>query len=181
MNYVMVAGEGDTSRENVEAILEDFFYAHKGEESTMVVPFKKVPSRGQVYAMQMAKDNKAEVIIYSHSDARLENVDKSSIEFSDDPIEGAISLIKPMNAKAYVLWSDDSQEAVEVVQACKEADISVYDLTSGGIPLNTATANVEAKHLPKEAKPLPKYSSADIQKAVDELIKAIKESILNDR
>lgn len=175
----MVAGEGITSRENVEAILEDYFYANKGADNAMVVPFTKAPSRGQVYAMQMAKDNKTEVIIYAPSDARLENVDKSSIEFSDSPIVDAISLIKPMNHKAYVLWSDDSQEAVEVVQACKEADISVYDLTSGGIPLNTAESIVEAKPLPKELKPLPKNDL--IQEALDNLIKAIKDSVLDGR
>lgn len=177
MNYVMVAGEGETSRENVEAILEDYFYANKGTDNAMVVPFTKAPSRGQIYAMQMAKDNKTEVIIYAPSDARLENVDKSSIEFSDSPIRDAISLIKTMNHKAYVLWSDDSQEAVEVVQSCKESDISVYDLTSGGIPLNTAESITEAKPLPKEPKPLLKNDP--VQEALDNLIRVIKESLVN--
>ena len=178
MRYVLVAGEGETSRENVEAILEDYFYAHKGEDLVMVVPFNKVPSRGQIYAMQMAKENKAEVLVYAPESARLENVEKSSLEITDTPIKDSVGFITNNEAVAYVLWSDDGQEALEALQACREHSVQTYDLTAGGIPLTNVIPTTKPV-LPPQPQ-LPKSSKPDaIQEALEGLVEAIRESLLN--
>lgn len=175
MRYVLVAGEGETSRENVEAILEDYFYAHKGEEIAMVVPFTKAPSRGQVYAMQMAKDNKAEIIVYAPQSARLENTEKSSLEVTDTPIKSAVDLIKGMAASAYILWSDEGSEAPQVLEACRSESVASYDLTAGGIPLTNLVEPITAPSATPKAKPKPNA----VQEALDALVEAIRESVLN--
>lgn len=178
MHYVLVAGESDTSRENVEAILEDYFYANKGEEIIMVVPFYKTPSRGQVYAMQMAKDNKADVLVYAPESARLENVEKSSLEVTDSPIRDSVSLLAGNPAVAYLLCSDDGQEFYEALQACREGSIPSYDLTAGGIPLTDFKPPIQDPKPKEPQTPKPSRPNA-VQEALDGLVEAIRESILN--
>lgn len=178
MRYVMVAGEGETSRENVEAILEDYFYAHKGEDLVMVIPFNRAPSRGQVYAMQMAKENKTEIVVYAPESARLENVEKSSLENTDTPIKDSVGLMSGNEAVSYVLWSDESQEALEALQACRESSIQTYDLTAGGIPLTSFVPPIKPPTPPQPQTPKPSRPDA-IQEALDGLVEAIRESLLN--
>lgn len=175
MKFLLVAGEGETSRENVEAILEDFFYVNKGNDCVLVIPFYKAPSRGQVYAMQMAKDNKADLIVFAPETARLENVEKASIETTNKPMDTAIQMIENRSAVAYLLYSDDGDEFTEALSACKENGIPTYDLTAGGMPLSSGDP-VAVKPLPNELKPLPKDK---VQEALDALVKAIKESLQN--
>lgn len=175
MHYILVAGEGDTSRENVEAILEDYFYANKGQSIVMIVPFYVAPSRGQVYAMQMAKDSRAEVVVYAPQSGRLDNVEKSSIEFTDAPISDAINLIKDSKAAVYVLWSEAGKEAFETVSFCRDLSLSAYDLTAGGIPLTNA---IQPYKEPVST-PEPSTKADPIQEALNGLVAAIKESILN--
>ena len=174
MRYVLIAGEGETSRENVEAILEDYFYAHKGEPMVMVVPFHRAPSRGQVYAMQMAKDNKVEIVVYAPESARMENVEKSSLEITDTPVTDSVGLLAGNEASAYILWSDEGDEASEALQACRGGSIPAYDLTAGGIPLTNVVEPIQPS-TPKPAKPRPDA----VQQALEGLVEAIRESILN--
>lgn len=175
MRYVLVAGEGDTSRENVESILEDYFYAYKGEDIVMVVPFVKAPSRGQVYAMQMAKGNKADVVVFAPQSARLENTEKSSLEITDTPIQSAVDLIKGMTSSAYILWSDEGEESAEILGACKAESVAAYDLTAGGMPLTSFIEPITAPSATPKAKPKPDA----IQEALEALVAAIKDSVLN--
>lgn len=175
MRYVLVAGEGETSRENVEAILEDYFYAHKGEDLVMVVPFYKSPSRGQVYAMQMAKENKAEIIVYAPQSARLENTEKASLEVTDTPISSAVDLVKGLATSAYILWSDEGSEALQTLEACRAESVAAYDLTAGGIPLTNLVEPITAP----SATPMTKPKPTAVQEALDALVEAIRESVLN--
>lgn len=187
MRYVLVAGEGETSRENVEAILEDYFYTHKGEPLTMVVPFYRFPSRGQVYAVQMAKDNKAEVVVYATESARMENIEKTSAVFNDYPIEDAVALVAGKDTSAYILWSDEGNEAFEALEACKAKDVQAYDLTAGGMPItspekpakapiSTPEPKDEAKPLEKAVDPFSAESMKDLNAAIELLLK-LRESL----
>ena len=53
--YVLVAGKGATSRQNVEALMEDHYYA-KGDGGTVVIAIEKHATPSQVFVAQFAKD-----------------------------------------------------------------------------------------------------------------------------
>lgn len=130
MYYVLVAGNGKTSRANVEALMDDHYYAN-GEAGTLVIPVIDRPTEGQVWAAQFAKDNNKQVVVIAKSGASYDTVPKTTSIDSDNPFNEAVAYIKGQNSVAFLLWSDEDEDCLDILALCKEYGVDAKDLTSG--------------------------------------------------
>ena len=123
--YVIVAGNGVTSRANLEALMEDHFYAN-GEHGVVVLPYKDKPSQGQLFAAQLAKDKNKHIIVYTNS-GKFEGIPTSTM------VEGDVAKAKADFIKekvvAFLLWDDEDLESVNILADLK--GIECFDLTDG--------------------------------------------------
>lgn len=123
--YVIVAGNGLTSRANLEALMEDHFYAN-GANGVIVLPYETKPSQGQVFAAQLAKDKNKDIIIYTKS-GKFEGIPTSTM------VEGlakdAAKDFKNEKAVAFILWDDEDPNSVNLLADLD--GVPCFDLTDG--------------------------------------------------
>ena len=123
--YVIVAGNGVTSRANLEALMEDHFYAN-GEHGVVVLPYKDKPSQGQLFAAQLAKDKNKHIIVYTNS-GKFEGIPTSTM------VEGDVAKAKADFIKekvvAFLLWDDEDADSVNILADLEGIDC--FDLTDG--------------------------------------------------
>lgn len=123
--YVIVAGNGVTTRANLEALMEDHFYAN-GEHGVVVLPYKDKPSQGQIFAAQLAKDKNKDIIVYTKS-GNFNGIPTSTMVDGD-----ATSVTKDfINEKtvAFLLWDDEDSESANLLADLQ--GIQCFDLTDG--------------------------------------------------
>lgn len=123
--YVIVAGNGVTTRANLEALMEDHFYAN-GEHGVVVLPYKDKPSQGQIFAAQLAKDKNKDIIVYTKS-GNFNGIPTSTMVDGD-----ATTVTKDfINEKtvAFLLWDDEDSESANLLADLQ--GIQCFDLTDG--------------------------------------------------
>jgi hypothetical protein len=128
--YVLVVGKGQTSRANLEALMEDHYYAN-GPDGILVLAFKDKPSQGQVFAAQLAKDKSKEIIVFAPEGANFNGLVSSSITNDDNPLESAIKFVSKDKSSIFVLWDDEDTECQNTVSLCNDLNVNCYDLTDG--------------------------------------------------
>lgn len=143
--YVIVAGNGVTSRANLEALMEDHFYAN-GEHGVVVLYYKDKPSQGQVFAAQLAKDKNKEIIIYTRS-GKFDGIPSST------SVEGDLTTVnsdfKNEKAVAFLLWDDEDQDSVNALADLQ--GIQCFDLTDGLNLMSSANVKrVEPPIIPEQ-------------------------------
>ena len=145
--YVLIAGNGTTSRANLDALIEDHYYAN-GADGTLVMAYKNKPSQGQVFAAQLARDKSKEIIIFAEDSAQFEGV-PGGVNFTEskNPIQDAVKHIKGEKAVAFILWDDEDEDCLNTLAICNEMNIPCYDLTQGLIELK-ASKDIKAKEEP---------------------------------
>lgn len=133
---VLVAGSGETSRANVEALMEDHYHAN-GDNGLVVIAFDKRPSSGQIWAAQVASSKNLDVLIISPPDCSFDGVPRSSYIESLTPYKTAVDSL--VNGEAFILWSDDDPASMEVLAECKAAGIPAGDLCNGLVEIIPAS------------------------------------------
>jgi hypothetical protein len=128
--YVLVAGKGVTSRQNVEALMEDHYYA-KGDGGTVVIPIEKQATQSQVFVAQFAKDKNKDIVLVANPDADLANLPPSSVVHDESPLKKAVEIVAGADSAAFLLWDDGDESSLSVLASCKTARIPCYDLTNG--------------------------------------------------
>jgi hypothetical protein len=126
-SYVVVIGTGVTSRANLEALIEDYFYA-KGKDVYLALAFDKVPSQGQIFAAQYARDNSKEIVIFCQEGANLQPFPSSSVSVTDTPIKDAIDLT---DSTVMLLWDDSDPLCLEASNYCNSIHRRSYNLCEG--------------------------------------------------
>jgi hypothetical protein len=143
MYYVLVAGTGETSRANIEALMEDYYYAN-GDDGVLVLSYKDAPSKSQIYAAQYAVDCKKDIMVFCREDAKTSGIPRASITFADFPIVAATDYIKDQDGIAQILWNEeDTNEDIEIVQQCTDKKIRAYNLCDGLVPLSVIEKTVQ--------------------------------------
>ena len=143
MYYVLVAGTGETSRANIEALMEDYYYAN-GDGGALVLAYKDAPSRSQTYAAQYAVDCKKDILVFCREEAKSVGIPNASITFADFPIVAATDFIKDQQGIAQILWNaEDTDEDIEIVQQCTNKGIRAYNLCDGLVPLSVIEKTVQ--------------------------------------
>jgi hypothetical protein len=143
MYYVLVAGTGETSRANIEALMEDYYYAN-GDGGVLVLAYKDAPSKSQTYAAQYAVDCKKDIVVFCREDAKTVGIPNASVTFVDFPIIAATDFIKDQQGIAQILWNaEDTAEDTDIVQECASRGISAYNLCDGLVPLSVTEKTVQ--------------------------------------
>ena len=140
--YVIVAGDGQTSRANVEALIEDYVYGH-GQDVTFVLPYEKRPSQGQIFAAQLAKDKSKDILLFCREDANYEGIPSSSVSHSDRPFDTACAKLKGTNIVAFVLVDDEDQGTNNILSIFAEYKVAAFDLTEGLMTIKFNPASIE--------------------------------------
>lgn len=133
--YVLVAGNGATSRANIEALMEDHFYVN-GANGVVVMPIVGNPTPSQVFAAQYSIEKSKEVVYVSSEGSNLTNLPPASMLEDANPINKAIEIMAGEKSAGFLLWSDEDDLSLDVLVACKKADIKCFDLTEGLLPIN---------------------------------------------
>jgi len=149
--FVIVGGNGETSRANIEALMEDYYYAN-GNEGFLVLPYKLKPSQGQVFAAQYAKDKHKDILIFAPEDATHEGIPAASMNVTIKPFEEAASKLKSSKTSAFILWDDEDQDSQHILAVCKENDVPCFDLSDGLSPISAAPdiKAIKEPEFPKE-------------------------------
>jgi len=155
MYYVLVAGSGETSRANIEALMEDYYYAN-GDGGALVLAYTDTPTKSQIYAAQYAVDCKKDVLIFCREDSKTSGIPNASVTFADFPYVAATEFLQNNGAIAQLLWNPEPRpEDVEVLAQCVSHGIAAYDLCNGLIPLEVPEKTVQAPVVEAVAPPAP--------------------------
>jgi hypothetical protein len=115
--YVVVAGNGVTSRANLEALMEDHFYA-KGADGVVHIVENGKMSQAKVFSAQFAKDKNKPVF--------------------QSPLSEALGKTDPKNTSCFILWSDEDSECQNTLALATEMGIPCFDLTEGLLPIKAS-------------------------------------------
>ena len=130
---IIVAGNGNTTRANVEALIEDYILS-KDDKGTMILAFESKPSGAQIWAGQLAAAHSLDVIIVAEANSILDSAPKGSFVESNDPATASVDILATINLaekSAYIVWSDEDPFCASVLAGCKKHGIGAFDLTNG--------------------------------------------------
>jgi hypothetical protein len=133
--YVLVTGNGTTSRANLEALLEDYFFK-KNTEVVLVLSYSGLPSQGQIFAAQFAKDKSKDILVFAPNDSSLKDIPGSSFTTSKHPINEATVFIKG-SGTAFILWNPSDSDCTQTLDQCNAMGIPAHDLTTGLVSLSS--------------------------------------------
>jgi hypothetical protein len=150
---VLVAGNGETSRANVEALMEDHYHANSGN-GVVVIAFDDRPSSGQIWAAQTASALGLDIVVYGVISNNFTAMPKSAIHQSKSPFKDAAEYVaaNSESKEAFILWSDDDPASVEILAYCKDNDIPALDLRQGLMAIQPSETLVheEKPEIPEE-------------------------------
>lgn len=138
---IVVLGSGDTSRANVDALLDDYFF-NKKDKYVVVLAFNKQASQGQVFAAQFAKDNNKDLVVFANEGFISAGLPQASVTHSATPVKDAVNSAKGTDAEVFMLWSDEDMETANIISLVSEAGLPAYDLTDGLTKIQ-ASANIQ--------------------------------------
>lgn len=124
---IIIAGTGETSRANVEALIDDYIYSH-GQGVTFAIVYDKKPSQGQVFAAQFAKIKNKDIIVFCNDGATFDGIPSSPVVLNEP-------LPKWANSVAFVLIDDEDSEQYILLSQFHKSKVDMYDLTEGLIPI----------------------------------------------
>lgn len=128
--HVLVLGSGESSRANVEALLDDYFFSEK-DKSVIVLAFNRQASQGQIFAAQFAKDNEHELVIFANEGFISAGLPQATVTHSKNPVSDAIKEVADVEAVVFMLWSDEDMETANIIKAVADANVAAFDLTDG--------------------------------------------------
>lgn len=160
-HYIVIAGSGETSRANVEALIEDYVYAN-GNEAIIILAYEKKPSAGQVFASQWAKDKSKDVVIFANSGASYDGISGATVNESKYPYEDAVSFIgKNDKAVGFILWNDIDVLSNDIAEVFKKRSIKCLDLTDGLTDISFSSVAKEEPTIPEAEMIVEKKTAAE--------------------
>lgn len=156
---ILVTGSGETTRANVEALVDDYFYSYP--ELTVYLAVHGSASQGQVWLAQYAIDKEKNIEAFITEGSSMMGIPATvKRTVVAKPIEHAISL-NPH--EVLILWSDEDTHCLDALALCKEHKLSARDLTEGLhaiVPAEGIQETVEAE--------MPEAELIPIQEVVSE-------------
>jgi hypothetical protein len=178
---LIIAGNGETTRVNVEALLEDYFRGN-GKDFMLFLPFKDRPSQGQVWAHQLANEMDIPTTVVAPEGAILMSITSSSLVTAADPIKTAVETAVGGWASAFLLWDEGDVFTATLLSTLKEASVPAYDLCKGLLEVSAGTTPVEpqkaVEEVLDEAEPeLKVVEETDLLNIEEFLIKAVTKAV----
>lgn len=167
--FVIVAGGGETSRANLEALMEDHYYAN-GADGVLVLPVTDKISAAQVFAAQYAKDKNKEIVIFSKDTSDFPGVPPATIHQSDNPIVESSTKFAGEKVDAFLLWSDEDSLSQTLLSTYSTAGIPCFDLTDGLSPISAVAGLKPAQEtlFPIQEQDIPKPDEDEEDEDEDE-------------
>lgn len=152
-SFLIVAGNKETTRVNVEALLEDYFRGN-GKDFRLILPFYDRPSQGQIWAHQLAHDLGVPSLVVAPESAMLIGLNSSDMHQATDPITATVELAETAEngSVAFLLWDEQDSHTVALQTALKTASVPCYDLCLGLVEVSGGTAitpSLNASEAPK--------------------------------
>lgn len=158
-SFLIVAGNKETTRVNVEALLEDYFRGN-GKDFRLILPFYDRPSQGQIWAHQLAYDLGVPSLVVAPENAMLIGLNSSDLHQSPDPIVATVDMAKTAEngSVAFLLWSEEDSHTVALQTALKEVSVPCYDLSMGLVEVSAGNAITPSQNVPE---PVPRVIEED--------------------
>jgi len=174
---IIIAGNGDTTRANVEALIDDYFYANK--ELKVYIAVNSAISEGQIWAAQYAVDKEISVTAYMNEGAKMTGLPLEVVRQNDaDPVRKASQAHKDIIG--FLLWNDEDVECLNALGVLDEYGIEALDLTNGLSTISSAKPikQVKAPEIPKEEQvvepePEPEVEPEEYEDPLYEAIRTI--------
>lgn len=173
---IIIAGNGETTRANVEALIDDYFYANK--EIKVYIAVNSTISEGQIWAAQYAVDNDISVTAYMTQGAKMTGLPlEATRQNHDDPVRKACENHKDIIG--FLLWNDEDVESLNALGVLDEYGIQALDLTAGLAVISSAKPikQVKAPEIPQKEQviePEPEPEPAEEEAYEDPLYEAIR-------
>lgn len=140
--YIIIAGQGSTTRANIEALIDDTFLA-ENNDCALLLPFESSPSLGQKWAAQFAKDNNVNVYTFSQKASLSTDFPYTEHNLADDPMHESMRRVSDNErAAGFLLWDDEDTESARALVLCRDRSIRCFDLTNGLIELSASPSAV---------------------------------------
>lgn len=146
---IVIAGNGTTTRANVEALIDDYFYANK--ELKVYIAVNSAISEGQIWAAQYAVDNEISVTAYMTQGAKMTGLPlEATRQNDDDPVRKACQ--EHTDIIGFLLWDDEDVESLNALGVLDEYGIQALDLTNGLAVIASANPikQVKTPEIPQE-------------------------------
>jgi CO dehydrogenase nickel-insertion accessory protein CooC1 len=155
MENIIIAGRGKTSRANIEALMEDHYYANKNVN--VYVVSNDALTDSLTWAHQHAEDMRIACLI-------------------EEGVAETFAGLASTDTSVFLVWSDDDVECQESLGIATENNWPVYDLTNGLIQIQgapNAPKVVEPIMPPEEVIVEEEYEEEDDETSSDPLYDAI--------
>jgi len=171
--YLLIAGNGATSKTNIEALLSDYLVMLKQQKQTpvMALVYDDYPSTGLQEAAKLAKEKNIQILAYLRDEDKAVGLPAgTSFQVEREPYKEAAKLAKGSSDKAYgfLLWDDEDPHCVDALATFSAKGIPCFDLTKGLTDINP----VKGLKAPKEPK-MP-----DIEVEVEEVLDERSQELL---
>jgi hypothetical protein len=173
--FIVVVGDGETTRSNIEALVTDFFY-DRPRDYVLLLPFIDRPSQGQVWAHQLFQELGMTTTALAPEGAIVMNLSSSSLNTVPNPVGAAVEAVAGEEAHIFALVDEDHPMDLE---GFRTAQAPCYNLCRGLMALNDvapvqrpveATITAVAQELPG-----PSNLMADLSQLMSEFSTSLVE------
>jgi len=130
--FIVVVGDGETTRSNIEALVTDFFY-DRSRDYVLLLPFTDRPSQGQVWTHQIFQELGMSTTALAPEGAMVMNLSSSSLNTVPNPVGAAVEAVAGEEAHIFALVDEDHPIDLE---GFKTAQAPCYNLCRGLMALN---------------------------------------------
>ena len=145
MKKIIIVGSGETTRANVEALLDDYVYAN--EELSICIVVNDKPHDGQIWSAQYILDNDKDVSIYYSKGTNIGPLANFEVEnvVTDSPLD---EILPGSDVEAFFLWNDEDINCLNYLSQLSSKGISCKDLTKGLYEIS-ASADIQESPEPE--------------------------------
>lgn len=176
--YVLLAGDGESSRANTEALMEDYFYA-KGKDGVLVLPFDTNPSKSQVLAAMYANEKKMDLIYVCNFGANTAGLPAGSmkeISVNNKTLPEALDFIMEVGGDIFVLGKTAGDDSFEIVAYAKNNELRCFDLCEGLIEVASGPTK-RIKYTEEEISTLLNHGLISKQEAIVDFDKQLDKEL----
>jgi hypothetical protein len=130
--FIVVVGDGETTRSNIEALVTDFFY-DRSKDYVLLLPFTERPSQGQVWTHQVFQELGMLTTALAPEGAIVMNLSSSSLNTVPNPVGAAVEAVEGEEAHIFALVDEDHPMDLT---GFKTAQAPCYNLCRGLMALN---------------------------------------------
>lgn len=162
--YIVIAGSGKSSRNNTEALLEDYLQANP--DCTLVVPAcDNGFSLTQIHAAQffMFKEKSVLAVLREDGEEVIESSEVVEVDTEEEVLPKALSYLKKQKDGLFIAWNDDDPLSANTLLAATTSGIKAYDLTNGLMEITPSKdiASFDEPNIPEEEKIIASAEEAD--------------------